>query len=309
MATQNTHYGAEHIRNMLENKKSIYFIGIGGINMSSLAHLTYSRGYRVGGSDRTPSAITKRLEEQGIQIFYAHEAKNIDTYDAVVYTVAISPDNPEYVRATERGIPCISRSDYLGYIMTEYLRRIGISGMHGKSTCTSMCAQTLIDANTDPTVLSGAELSAMGGAYRVGNDDNFVFEACEYMDSFLDFYPTVAVVLNIEMDHVDYFHSMEQIKRSYARFASITGSDGYAVYNCDDANVLDALSEYSGNRISFGIDSEDADLRAVNISCERGKYSFDVLDGENIFCHKLCGVFNIYRVNHFNRRAHIFKRE
>ena len=297
MATQNTHYGAEHIRDMLKNKKSIYFIGVGGINMSSLAHLTFSRGYRVGGSDRAPSAITERLEGEGIQIFYSHDAKNIDTYDAVVYTVAISPDNPEYVRATELGLPCISRSDYLGYIMTEYPRRIGISGMHGKSTCTSMCAQTLIDANTDPTVLSGAELSVMGGAYRVGADENFVFEACEYMDSFLDFYPTVAVVLNIEMDHVDYFHSMEQIRRSYARFTSLTGKEGYAVYNCDDADVLDALSEYSGNRISFGIDSEAADLRAVNISCERGKYSFDVLSGTDVFCHiklSVTGYHNIY---------------
>ena len=141
MATENTHYGAEQIKNMLASCQSIYFIGIGGINMSSLAHVSLKRGYRVGGSDRTRTALTDRLSDAGIEIFYEHNANNMASYDAVVYTVAISPDNPEYRSAQERGIPCISRADYLGYLMTVYTRRIGISGMHGKSSCTSMCAQ------------------------------------------------------------------------------------------------------------------------------------------------------------------------
>ena len=218
MATENTHLGALRIGEALKNCKSIFFIGIGGINMSSLAHITRKRGYRVGGSDRSESTLTRRLCQEGIEVFYTHNEKNIESYDAVVYTVAISPDNPEYKRAKERGIPCISRADYLGYVMTGYKNRIGVSGMHGKSTCTSMCAYALIEGEADPTVLSGAELSIMNGAYRVGGEDIFLFEACEYMDSFLDFYPTVAVVLNIEMDHVDYFKSMEHIRSSYGRF-------------------------------------------------------------------------------------------
>ena len=246
MATTNTHFGSESISRMLKDVKSVYFIGIGGINMSSLAHITYLRGYRVGGSDRSRTALTERLEAAGIKINYEHKKENLCGYDAVVYTVAISPDNPEYRSAQQRGIPCISRADYLGYLMTAYTRRIGISGMHGKSSCTSMCAQVLLDGGTEPTVLSGAELAVMDGAYHVGGEENFVFEACEYMDSFLDFNPTIAVILNIEMDHVDYFHSMEQIRSSFARYASLTGKDGYAVINGDDDEVREAMREYRG---------------------------------------------------------------
>lgn len=147
-----------------------------------------------------------------------------------------------------------------------------------------MCAQVLLDAGTDPTVLSGAELDVMGGAYHVGAEENFVFEACEYMDSFLDFNPTIAVILNIEMDHVDYFHSMEQIRSSFARYAALTGEHGYAVINGDDDEVRAALQEYRGTFISFGIKNPHADIRAVNISCVRGKYSFDVLAHGQLFC-------------------------
>ena len=132
MSTPNTHYGAEKIGRMLSGCKSIFFIGIGGINMSSLAHISHLRGYRTGGSDRTETALTRSLADCGIEIFYSHDASHVAGYDAVVYTVAISPENPEYKAACERGIPCISRADYLGYVMTGYRRRIGVCGMHGK---------------------------------------------------------------------------------------------------------------------------------------------------------------------------------
>lgn len=297
MATENTHLGAECIGQALENCRSIFFIGIGGINMSSLAHISKKRGYKVGGSDRARSALTDRLSGEGIEIFYEHNEKNLDGYDAVVYTVAISADNPEYLRAVREGLLCVSRADYLGYIMTGYKRRIGVSGMHGKSTCTSMCAHTLIKGGVDPTVLSGAELPLMGGAYCVGGEENFLFEACEYMDSFLDFNPTVAVVLNIEMDHVDYFKSMEQIRRSYERFAALTGPCGYAVYNSDDSDVCQALGSYVGKRVSFAIDDETADLRAQNIVGENERYSFDVVERGETVCHiclSVTGRHNVY---------------
>ncbi len=297
MSTENTHYGARRIKEMLGQCNSIFFIGIGGINMSSLAHISHTRGYRVGGSDRTPSALTHRLAAEGIEIFCDHRREHVENYDAVVYTVAISPDNPEYRRARERGIPCISRADYLGYLMTEYKRRIGISGMHGKSTCTSMCAQVLLEAGADPTVLSGAELDIMNGAYHVGGEETFVFEACEYMDSFLDFNPTVAVVLNIEMDHVDYFKSMEQIRSSYARFGALTGEDGYGIFNADDREVLRAMENYTGRRITFGIHNEKADLRARDIQCQGGRYSFEVLEKGERLCRislRVTGPHNIY---------------
>ena len=265
--------------------------------MSSLAHISFNNGFPVGGSDRDCTPLTERLSECGIHINYSHDAKNVEGYDAMVYTVAISPDNPEYVRALDMGIPCISRADFLGYIMTAYKRRIGVSGMHGKSSCTSMCAETFISAGVSPTVLSGAELSTMNGAYTVGVGEDFIFEACEYMDSFLDFNPTVAVILNIEMDHVDYFHSMEQIISSFAKYADITGEDGYAVANFDDKNVICALENYKGTIVSFGIDSDGACFKATNLSCKKGRYSFDILKLGKHFCHadlSVTGYHSIY---------------
>lgn len=298
MALDNTHFGAGKIKELLENKRSIFFIGIGGVNMSSLALISYNRGFRVGGSDRAETDVTNYLEAQGIKVSYGHSSSNVDGYDAVVYTVAISADNPEYVRANELGIPCISRADYLGYIMMGYERRIGVSGMHGKSTCTSMCATVFMSADVDPTVLSGASMPSMNGAYRIGESENFIFEACEYMDSFLSFYPTIAVILNVEMDHVDYFKSMEHIYSSFGRFAGIAeGFFGYTVYNIDDVNTVKALENYKGKRISVSTKNESADLFAKNIAINNGAPEFDVmLNGEFFFHAKLAvsGYHNIY---------------
>lgn len=295
MALENTHYGSAAIKEMLSGCKSVYFLGIGGINMSSLAHITHTRGFRVGGSDRRLNELTARLEREGIEIFEGHDAKNITDYDALVYTVAVSYDNPEYLCAMERGIPCISRADYLGYIMTDYKMRIGVSGMHGKSSCTSMCAEVLMRGDADPTVLSGAELSSMGGAWRTGGRDIFLFEACEYMDSFLDFEPTVAVILNIEMDHVDYFKSMDHIRTSYGKFADIAGKDGVCVANSDDADVMLAIKDYAGKTVTFGIDT-DAYVRAANIRTERGRYCFSVLCDGQKYCDVKLSVFGYHNI-------------
>ncbi len=296
MSVNNTHLGFDEINERLARCKSVFFIGAGGINMSSLAIITKNRGFRVGGSDRTRTALTERLEKCGIEMKYEHRANNLDGYDAVVYTVAISPDNPEYVRAESEGLLCVSRADYLGYVMTGYKNRVGICGMHGKSTCTSMCAQVFMDAGVDPTVLSGAELASMGGAFRIGGEEFFIFEACEYMDSFLDFNPTIAVILNIEMDHVDYFHSMDQIRRSFASFAALTGEGGYAVANIDDADILLALSDYKGKVISFGVDKE-ADFTARNIKYLKGRPDFDIYFRGELYCHvslSVTGEHNVY---------------
>jgi len=296
MSVRNTHWGADEIKRMLEGKSSIFFVGVGGINMSSLAHISYVRGMKVGGSDRTSSVLTQRLEAEGLEIFYSHDASHLDGYEALVYTVAISDDNPEYVEAQRRGLPCISRADYMGYLMTDYKNRIGISGMHGKSTCTSMCAEILLRAQADPTVLSGAEMSGMGGAYRVGGKENFLFEACEYMDSFLDFNPTVSVILNIEMDHVDYFTSMEQIKSSFLDFANIAKTCGACVANADDANVTGALAEYSGDILWFGVNDISADIRGANIAKVNGCYTFDILKRGELMCHVRLGVGGYHNV-------------
>ena len=297
MATSNTTYGAKNIAEMLKGRKSIYFIGIGGINMSSLAHISHLQGYRVGGSDREKTALTERLKDEGIEVFYGHWAENMESYDAVVYTVAISEDNPEYVRAKERDIPCISRADYLGYLMLNYQNRIGVSGMHGKSTCTSMCATVFMEGEGDPTVLSGAELDAMGGAYRIGKSENFIFEACEYMDSFLSFNPSTAIILNIELDHVDYFDDIDQICYSYARFAAITGETGTVIANADNEYIPVVLDGYKGRVLTFGVATKSADYTAINIRYPDGFAEFDVMHKDEFLAHvklSVTGEHNVY---------------
>jgi UDP-N-acetylmuramate--alanine ligase len=282
MATPNTHYGRDGIAELLKDCRHLFFIGIGGVNMSSLAEISKKRGYRVSGSDHAETPITERLMRSGIPVFLTHSAKNLLDADAVIYTVAVPSDNPEYREAIRRGLPLISRADYLGYIMTGYPRRIGLSGMHGKSTTTSMCAEIFMAAGEDPTVTSGAALRSIGGYYRISAGESFIFEACEYMDSFLDFYPTTAVILNMEMDHVDYFKSMAQIRSSYRKFADKTLSEGNGcvIYNADDENVCEALADFDGKRLSFGVKEENrgkVDFFASDIREVRGRYAFTVL--------------------------------
>ena len=304
MSTPNTHLGAIKIREIMTaaEGKEIFFLGAGGIMMSSLALLTKRAGYKTRGSDRSRTALTEKLENAGIEMFYGHCESNLGEYcGAVVYTVAVSPDNPEYSRAQREGIPCISRADYLGYIMTEYKNRVGIAGMHGKSTCTSMCAEIFLDAAedsciADPTIISGAEYASMDGAYHLGERNDFIFEACEYMDSFLDFNPTVAVLLNAEMEHVDYFKSIEQIRDSFAKYASLVGEEGTVIYNIDDKNTVISASRVEAKKLSFGL-SDNADITAKNIECCKFPMEFDVYIKGKLFTHvtiRTRGMHNVY---------------
>lgn len=294
-------------------EKSVFFIGAGGIMMSSLALLTKSAGYETSGSDRTPTKLTARLEDAGIKVYYSHDESNLgDNCGAVVYTVAISESNPEFMRAQREGIPCISRADYLGYIMMEYNHRIGIAGMHGKSSCTSMCAEIFLCCHkggvmTDPTIISGAEYESMGGAYHLGEHDEFIFEACEYMDSFLDFNPNVAVLLNAEMEHVDYFKSMEHICASFAQYASLVGEDGTVIYNADDENIVCAASGVEANKISFGLSSA-CDFSARNIELDRLPIEFDIYFKGEPFVHVELpsrGIHSVYNALAAAAAAHV----
>lgn len=284
MALKNTHYGAMRIAEILQSCRSLFFIGIGGISMSSLAQISLKEGFLVGGSDRTQNSHVDQLASIGACVHIGHAANNIEGYDAVIYTVAIGEDNPEYVAAISRGLPVISRADYLGYLMMRYRRRIGIAGMHGKSTCTAMCAHILLAA-ADPTVLCGAELSDLGGATcRIGDErEHFVFEACEYMDSFLDFSPTLAVILNIDLDHVDYFKSIEQVRASFLKYAERTGEGGRVLYNADDAESVSAMRDFSGTALTFGIERE-ADYQARNIHINGRSSTFDLYCKDLFLC-------------------------
>ena len=283
MSLDNTHFGAKHIGNLLRGRKKLFFDGIGGVSMCSLARISKLRGHDVSGYDRSETAVTKALEKQGITVYYESDASHVSGCDALVYTVAISGDNPEYKAAKDAGIPCISRADYLGYLMSGYKQRIGISGMHGKSTTTSMCEAVFSAAGLDPTVSCGALMKDVGSAHRIGGEDYFIFEACEYKDSFLDFYPTVAVILNIEMDHVDYFHSMDQIRASFRAFLDRTGA-GTALVNCCDDDVMKAAEGFGGTVVTFGVGERDADYCADDITFSRGCGSFKIYYKGALLC-------------------------
>ena len=296
MALENTHYGYARIGEMLKDCHSIFFIGIGGISMSALAQISLSLGYTVGGSDRSENTQTARLREMGIPVFASHDAANVACYDAVVYTVAIGADNPEYLAAQAAEKPLLSRADYLGYLMMSYRHRIGIAGMHGKSSCTAMCAQIFLRA-TDATVLCGAELPLLkDSTCCIGKEqEHFVFEACEYMDSFLDFNPTLAVVLNVGMDHPDFFKSMEQIHTSFLNYAKRTGKGGTVLYNADDTESVLAMQKFEGRHVTFGIE-KSADYSARNIRHAGGITEFDYYSGEVLLCRIRLHVFGLHNV-------------
>ncbi len=293
-----TSYSTSEIKRIFELKRSVYFIGIGGISMSSLAHIAMSMGMKVGGYDRTPSHLTEALKDDGAAISYLLNPDNIEEYDVIIYTAAIGKDNPLLARALECDSAgtkhCIYRADFLGYLMSTHKNRIGVSGMHGKSTATSMIAHIFLAAELDPTIVSGAELSAIGGAYRIGSKDNFIMEACEYQDSFLSFTPNIAVVLNIDMDHPDYFSDIGQIIDSFKRYLSIAGN-GYAVVNAHCENALRAAEGYTGTLVTFGTD-KNADFTAKNVTYDHGRAEFDIIKNGKFFTHTKLGVTGKHNV-------------
>lgn len=287
-----TSYNITQLEEIFSVPRSVYFIGIGGISMSSLAHIAKAHGLTVGGYDRTRTALTESLASDGITVYYELDAAHIDAYDVIVYTAAIGRDNVELARALECDVAgskyCVYRADFLGFLMSHYKNRIGVSGMHGKSTATSMISHIFLAAELDPTIVSGAELSAIGGAYRLGSKDNFIMEACEYQDSFLSFTPNIAVVLNIDMDHPDYFKNLDQIIDSFSRYLSIA-NEGFAVLNADCENVHRAAKDYMGKTVTFGIEST-ADFTAENITFDHGKPVFDIVKNDKHFAHITLGV-------------------
>ncbi len=288
MSLTNTHFGAEKLEGLLRDCRRLFFIGIGGVSMYALALLTLAEGVAVSGSDRVESERLELLRRAGAEVFPGHGADRLQGCDAVIYTVAISPENPEYREAQRRGLPLISRADYLGYLMMRFSHRVGVSGMNGKSTTTALLSHILLSSG-DPTVMGGAESVEFGDtSCRIGTGrEEFVFEACEYQDSFLDFNPTLAVILNVGMDHVDYFHSIEQVRASFRAFAErAVAAGGRALWNLDDPDTAAAMAGLPADRsVTFGT-SPEADFRAAGITDAGGFWSFDLL------CHgkKLCRV-------------------
>lgn len=236
--------------------ESIHFIGIGGISMSGLAEILMREGFRVSGSDSHKSPLTEKLEQDGAVVYYGQYAENIrDGIDAVVYTAAIRPNNPEYAEAVRRGIPMLSRAELLGQLMKNYGQALAISGTHGKTTTTSMVTEILLAADLDPTISVGGILHSIGGNIRVGGPELFVTEACEYTNSFLSFFPTMEVILNIEADHLDFFKDLDDIRHSFRLFAEKLPEDGVLIINGDIKNYQEITAGLACRVITVGQDA------------------------------------------------------
>lgn len=241
------------------NPVSVHFIGIGGISMSALAELLHKQGFRVSGSDLKRSPLTEHLEALGITVFYTQQASNMnEDCSVVIYTAAVHADNPEMVRATELGLPILERKDLLGQLMKQYRHVAGIAGSHGKTTVTSMLSLMLMEGNLDPTVLVGGVLDGIGGNLRMGSDNYLVAEACEYCNSFLSFYPTDAIILNIEAEHLDFFKDLEDIRNSFRKYAEILPVSGTLVVNGDIERLTELTDRLSAQVVTYGLCEDTA---------------------------------------------------
>jgi len=268
------------IQPYIDQKKKIHLIGIGGVSMNSLAELLLSMDVPVTGSDRSESPVTDRLERLGARITYAHLAENVDGAALIVRTAAVHDDNPEIIRARELGIPVMERAEAWGHLMRDYEHVVCLSGTHGKTTSTSMMTLITMEAALDPTVMVGSHLPAIDGTLRIGGKGCFVAESCEYCNSFLNFAPTVAVVLNVEADHLDFFKDINDIIHSFRSFCELTPMSGLVVVNADDANAMRCVDGINRAVKSFGL-SETANVRAVDVEDVNGYYRFTVMiDGE-----------------------------
>jgi UDP-N-acetylmuramate--alanine ligase len=278
--------------------EAIHFIGIGGISMSGLAEILIEEGFTVTGSDVNDSDLTRHLEAKGAKVAYGQRAENItDKIDVVVYTAAVHPDNPEFISATEMGLHILTRAELLGQMMKNYENAIAVSGTHGKTTTTSMITEILLCADTDPTISVGGILNSIGGNIRVGGPDLFVTEACEYTNSFLSFYPTTEVILNIEADHLDFFKDLKEIRHSFRLFAKKLPENGLLVINKDIDHMEDIIEGLPCKVITFGKNQESRyqanDIRYDELA--RASYELAV-DGELIDTVTLgvSGEHNVY---------------
>ena len=265
----------------LPDYKKIHCIGIGGIGLSAVAEILMARGYDISGSDMKESDMTAKLARDGARIHIGHNAENVEGKDLVIYSSAISMENPELARATELGIPTVTRAQALGALMEEYDSSIAISGTHGKTTTTSMVSLILKNAQKEPTILVGGNLPEINGNVYVGQNDYFVTEACEYMDSFLNLKPKIEIILNIDSDHLDYFKDVDHIARSFDKFAKLVPENGAVI--AYDANPF-VKSVISGlpNAITFGL-SESCDYYASDINFDNdGMPQFKVNHGGKV---------------------------
>jgi len=284
-----------HIKDYLHKK--IHMIGIGGSSMSGLARMLHEKGYRLTGSDNLETYATKSLRELGIPVAIGHSEENVRQADLIIYTIAIAEDNPERVEARRLNLPQIERATLLGQLMDGYPTAIGVCGTHGKTTTTSMIAQILVEAQTDPTIHIGGSLDVIGGSVRTGRSDIFLTEACEFNLSFLHLKPTIAVITNIDEDHLDFFRDLDDIQSAFTSFLSLVPPEGTAIGNGDDPRVTEVFQTLACKIVTYGL-SEACDIRADQIAYDDfGRGSFDVLLQGKALGHvqmQIAGPFNVY---------------
>lgn len=261
----------------LEKYRKIHLIGIGGVSMSGIAEILNHWGFSVTGSDASQSEYTNSLIAHNIPVTIGHDVENASHADLVVYTAAISPEDPELLQARKLFIPTIERADFLGLLTKMFNDTICVSGTHGKTTTTSMISSCFLEGKLDPTIQVGAYLNQLDGNYRLGNSEYFIIEACEYVESFLKFYPKTEIILNIDNDHLDYFKDMEHINLAFKKYVKLLPANGLLVINSDDQNCV-ALNKYTeAKTITYGIKNQKANFIARNITFNKNGFpTFDV---------------------------------
>lgn len=269
---------SEELKQYLVPGKRVHLIGIGGVSMRPLGLVLKDMGMIVSGSDMNSSVSTEELISKGICVAIGHQEDNVDGVDCVIRTAAAHNDNPEVAAARRMGIPVFERAQAWGVIMQSYKNAVCISGTHGKTTTTSMVTHILMEADVDPTVMIGGYLPLLRAGHRVGDGDTIVLESCEYCDSFLNFYPTLAVILNVEADHLDYFKDLADVQKSFRKFAML--STGGILANGDDPHVVKTLKGL--DYVSFGLKVGNR-VTAKNI-CPDWRHLDVVCDG-NFYCH------------------------
>ena len=263
--------------NFLSPGRRGHLVGIGGVSMSSLAEVLQGMGLIISGSDMSESKNVLSLRAIGIPVAIGHAAENIaDDVEFVVRTAAVHDENPEIVAAHARGIPVFERTQAWGAISKDYENALCIAGTHGKTTTTSMCTHILMAADRDPTVMIGGTLPLLNAGHRVGHGNTIIMEACEYYNSFLSFHPTVAVILNVEADHLDFFKDLEDVEHSFRAFAERVPEYGTVVANADDENTMNTLRGLNRKIITFGLEKK-ADVTARNIEFKGANSHFDIV--------------------------------
>jgi len=279
----------------IKSGERCHLVGIGGVSMSPLAEILHGMGIHITGSDISESPSVARLRSIGIEIAIGHCAENIQGAGFIIRTAAARENNAEIKAARELGIPVFERAQAWGYIMLGYKNAVCVSGVHGKTTTTSMVTHILLAADMDPTIMIGGVLPILGSGYRVGEGDVIALESCEYYNSYHCFYPTVAIVLNVDADHLDFFKDIDDLKSSFRKFASLVPDDGYIISNGDDENTMEALAPLGRELFTFGL-GENNRVRGINIHPDGRNPSMSVLYDGAPFCEitlQIPGVHNL----------------